>query len=434
MKENGATRFYAKRLAPNDNSKNQIYLGGDFSALNIIPYDNIYIDNNQRRSSKRDRAKASVFFSWVDENGRYRALNTQLILYPKYPEVRLSGFLVGCNNAPSQVMSSRDEGRVLFLGITHDGQVLGYAAGKDHPLAKEIDGIHTDLNKAGVLLEITPEPEYGDTKQQLLSKLKEIWQKEWILSQKLGPNGSPQPYSARNGGGYTLEAELGIRPNGYSEPDFMGWEIKQYGVKNFIQYQPKSPVTLMTPEPTGGDYACDVSKFIETYGYEDKKGNTNRRNFGGIYKCGSDYHKDTKLKLDLKGYDSKTGKITDLDNGGIALLTKNEGIAALWKFTKLLEHWNRKHARAAYVPSMHKELPSSYCYGSRVLLCEHTDFISLFLRAVSQGIVYYDPGIKKIMTKSGKWEIKRRSQFRIKHNDLNVLYKISKLEFLNLYI
>ncbi len=30
-----------------------------------------------------------------------------------------------------------------------------------------------------------------------------------------------------------LEAELGVTPNGYSEPDFMGWEIKQFGVKKF---------------------------------------------------------------------------------------------------------------------------------------------------------------------------------------------------------
>lgn len=30
MKSYGAVRFYAKKLAPNDNSKNQVYLGGIF--------------------------------------------------------------------------------------------------------------------------------------------------------------------------------------------------------------------------------------------------------------------------------------------------------------------------------------------------------------------------------------------------------------------
>ena len=35
MRHHGATRIYAKNLAPNDNSKNQVYLGGDFSALTL---------------------------------------------------------------------------------------------------------------------------------------------------------------------------------------------------------------------------------------------------------------------------------------------------------------------------------------------------------------------------------------------------------------
>ena len=55
----------------------------------------------------------------------------------------------------------------------------------------------------------------------------------------------------------TLEAELGITPNGYAEPDFMGWEVKQYGVTDFIAIRPRSPVTLMTPEPTGGIYRTE---------------------------------------------------------------------------------------------------------------------------------------------------------------------------------
>ncbi|MEO0062747.1 MAG: hypothetical protein RLZZ08_1307, partial [Pseudomonadota bacterium] len=34
---------------------------------------------------------------------------------------------------------------------------------------------------------------------------------------------------------YTLEAELGITPNGIAEPDFQGWEVKQYGVRDFVR-------------------------------------------------------------------------------------------------------------------------------------------------------------------------------------------------------
>src|SRR3546814_3570082 len=108
---------------------------------------------------------------------------------------------------------------------------------------------------------------------QLISELHRIWQLQWIASQKLAPDGTKAPYAARNGGGYTLEAELGITPNGYAEPDFMGWEIKQYGVRDFVSFRPKSPVTLMTPEPTGGVYRTEgVAAFMKRFGYPDQNG------------------------------------------------------------------------------------------------------------------------------------------------------------------
>lgn len=421
MKEHGANRFYAKKLAPNDNSKNQVYLGGDFSALNIIPHLSVRTDSDDKAGSKRDRAKAKVLLSWVDENGCYDAPNTQLILYPKYPEVRMSGFLRGCPEAPSCIMNVRDEGRVLFLGITNDGRVLGYAVASDHPLAKMLSA-RTGLVETGVFLEIPSDPDESSSRVQLIAKLREITRKRWISSQKLGPDGRPHPYAARNGGGYTLEAELGILPNGYSEPDYLGWEIKQYGVRDFKNFQPKSPVTLMTPEPTGGLYKDEgVAAFLGQFGYGDKSGKPDRINFGGVYAIGRGFHKDTGLSLDLLGYDREIGKITDMD-GGLALVSKDDEIAALWKFTGIMEHWNRKHAQAAYIPSMFCSSPPSYAYGARVLLCEQTDF-SLFLKAVSAGLVYYDPAIKMEKASTDNPAIKRRSQFRVKHTNLAQLYR-----------
>ena len=124
MATHGAVRFYAKRLAPNDNSKNQVYLGGGFGALNIIPHGPVEGDDSNRAGSVRDRAKAMVRFYWLDDDGRALAPDAQLILYPKYPEVRMSGFLRGAERAPNVLMKSRDEGRVLFFGICADGGVL----------------------------------------------------------------------------------------------------------------------------------------------------------------------------------------------------------------------------------------------------------------------------------------------------------------------
>ena len=420
MKSHGATRFYAKKLAPNDNSKNQVYLGGDFSALNIIPHHAIRTDDTETGGSKRDRAKADISFSWVDEYGRHEAPHAQLILYPKYPEVRMSGFLKGARNAPSDVMTTRDEGRVLFIGITRDGKLLGYAAGADSPLAREVWS-KAGLNEVGVFLELPPNPGMEDTREQLLARLTEIYNRHWILSQKLGPDGVPRPYKARNGGGYTLEAELGITPNGYSDPDFLGWEIKQYRVRDFSGYQSMGPVTLMTPEPTGGIYRDQgVAGFMHRYGYPDKSGKPDRVNFGGIYACNRDFHADTGLRLALQGYDHESGKITDM-TGGIVLLSRQDEVAASWRFTGLMEHWTRKHAQAAYVPSLYREPPPEYAYGPKVLLCEQTDF-SLFLKAVADCTVYYDPAIKMEDASSDSPAIKRRSQFRIRHDQLVKMY------------
>src|SRR3546814_6751660 len=112
-------------------------------ALNIIPHGNIYTDDADVAGAVRDRAKAAVDFYWIDDAGRHHAPNTGLILYPKYPEVRMSGFLSGCRAAPAQIMRVRDEGRVLILGMTSQGEVLGYVATADDPVTAERSEEHT---------------------------------------------------------------------------------------------------------------------------------------------------------------------------------------------------------------------------------------------------------------------------------------------------
>ena len=170
-----------------------------------------------------------------------------------YPEVRMSGFLKGCKAAPSDLLTVRDEGRVLFFGVTSTGDVLGYATGANDPIATEMNA--REWQTVGVFIELPTDPNSKESPREiLLAELRRIYGMDWIMSQKLARDGTKVPYSARNGGGYTLEAELGITPNGVSEPDFMGWEVKQYAVNNFTKFLPKGPVTLMTPEPNGGIY------------------------------------------------------------------------------------------------------------------------------------------------------------------------------------
>ena len=212
-----------------------------------------------------------------------------------------------------------------------------------------------------------------------------------------------------------------IFSNGFSEPDFLGWEVKQHKVSKFERYE-TGVLTLMTPEPTGGYYKTGgVEAFIRKYGYPDKKGRPDRLNFGGVHVV-NQAHPTTKLTLQILGYDFTKQKITD-ENGSIALV-RNDKIAAAWYFADLLVHWNRKHNQAVYVPSIKRDDPTlQYHYGHLIRLCEGTDFLRL-LSAFAERKVYYDPGIKlENASDPVRKKTKRRSQFRIKSKYIPSLYK-----------
>ena len=423
MAEHGAERFLAKQLAANDNSKNQVFLGRSFHTLTLIPHGSIADDPSIIAGALRDRSKAAVDFWWLDEQGISPAPKAKLILYPKYPEVRMSGFLQGAQGSPNSILNSREEGRVLFLGICNDGRVIGHAVRRDHPAAKELISEHQNLEKAGVFLDLQPLITGGsDSKELMLQALLRVHQRGWITSQKLTSTGHKESYKARNGGGYTLEAELGIKPNGFSEPDFLGWEVKQYGVKDFKKFTPKSPITLMTPEPTGGIYRHDgIEKFMHSFGYPDKEGRPNRINFGGRYDSGKDFHAETGLKLVVQGFDLKERKIQNL-NGLVALVDRSDAVAASWSFAGIIDHWKRKHARSVYVPSLYRPDPPEYSYGAIVDVCEGTDLVDL-LHALATGIIFLDPALKMEANKASSPSIKRRNQFRVNHSNLAALYR-----------
>lgn len=413
-------KIFVKRLSPNDNSKNQVYLGGSFEILNILPVLNI--TSVAAGDWKRERFKASISFSWLGDEGQtFPAPQSQLILYPKYPEVRFSGFLSKCDNPPSELMTQRLDGRFLFFGVSDNNMVLGYVAGPDSELARELNNNKTD-NEKGVfrIIELS---ESSSDKSLLLSELYRIHKLEWIDAKRLDKSGNVVPCDSSNCGGYTLEAELGIKPNGFSEPDYLGWEIKQFGVRNFKNLD-NSVITLMTPEPTHGVYASEgAGTFLHRYGYPDRTGREDRINFGGIYKAGV-LNPGTNLVLHLIGFDPVIGKIKSA-GGSISLIDQNGNEAASWSFASVLKHWNRKHNQACYVPSL-SDISGArkYKFSEKVILGTGTDF-ELFLQEMAIGHIYYDPGIK-MENVSKKPKIKKRSQFRIKSKYLDQLYKKSE--------
>jgi hypothetical protein len=414
----GATRILAKPLVNNDNSKQQIYLGGSFEVLKAVPFGAVVANN----SVEVQNFKAPVSLYWLTESGDFEpARHSKLILYPKYPEVRLSGFLRGCSASPSKHMQPVPiserlpgeswDGRVLLLGTTADGKVLAALASANSVASSEFDHLRqsTDLTRIGVLYEI-PVRHITDTRLSLLNELRRIKDLGWVDSIRLNKFGQLQAYNARNGGGYTLEAMLGIKPNGRSEPDFLGWEVKVYGGDR---------VTLMTPEPDGGYYGLQGTEaFLRKYGY--------RRSddviyFTGIHKVGRLQEK-TGQTLSLDGFDPETKKITNV-NGGITLVDEEGNPAAIWTYCGLISHWGRKHANAAYIPYEKREPGKiEYRYLSPASLGVGTDFTK-YLNAMQAGMVVYDPGPKLTDASSDRSRVKARSQFRISVKNLSILYE-----------
>ncbi len=418
---NGCKKIYVKNLSPNDNSKNQVYFGGSFEILNILPLSEIVTE--EAGDWNKERFKAKINFSWFDDEGLiFPAPKAQLILYPKYPEVRFSGFLARCQKAPSKLMTQRLDGRLLFFSVSQSGTILGYVAAPNSEIANEFN--QTEFDSAHGVFSVIDLPKAKNNRAILLGELKRIHELDWITSKRLDSKGEILPCRAPNCGGYTLEAELGVTPNGYAEPDFMGWEIKQFGVANFNHTKSKA-ITLMTPEPTDGLYKTEGAEFfVRNYGYKDRLGRPDRLNFGGVHKIGERHHL-TNLEMRLIGFDVESGKIRNA-NGRISLIDINENEVASWSFVSMLKHWNRKHNQACYVPSLsEKDIERKYKYSNEIILGTGTDF-QLFLSQMAIGNIYYDPGIK-LENISTKPKIKKRSQFRIKSGFLPSLYKQNEI-------
>jgi hypothetical protein len=417
MLAHNVRRLLVKPLAPNDNSKNQVYLGGDLGVVNVIPASEPEAAATGKHNSPI--FKAPMSFSWLDEQGNAcRAPLAQMILYPQYPEVRFSGFLRGAEWAPSAVMTSRDPGRILVLGIGNDGNVFGFAANHDSAVSREIGDLG-ELESDGVFREIPLGADRTESRTRLLRSLCGIAQKGWIDPWRLGPDNLRLPCKGTNCVGVTLESELGITANGRSEPDFDGWEVKGHTVTN-LERPGTGVITLLTPEPNGGYYATEgAAAFVRKYGYADLLGREDRINFGGIHRVGMRAPR-TGLSLHLDGFDVPTGTMMNAF-GALQLIDDKGNVTAAWSFAGILAHWTRKHSKAAFVPATQRnEGQTQFRYGERVLLAEGTDYLRL-LEALAAGYVYLDPGIK-IENASTLPKLKRRNQFRVKFGDLKHLY------------
>ena len=425
FQDNGCSRVYVKTLAPNDNSKNQIFVGNDLSEVASIPTGEIELvrGTSLKKVASGSIIRASVDLQWISEGNAQRALNAKLIFYPQYPEVRFSGFLRGTSIAPSELLDpakrGREPGRLLLLGVNENLRSVFAVVLSSEATATVAVRSSLGNSRDGIFSIWNLEPASKEMFHSvLLNELWRIHEMGWIDGQRLSREGLI-PYRAQNGGGYTLEAELGIFPNGYSAPDFLGWEVKQHAVGTFSRPRAGN-ITLFTPEPDSGVYIEDGLKvFLREWG-KPRAGST-RLDFAGKHSFGIRSSR-TGLEMRVDGF--SMGDKTFDASGGIELIAADERVAASWSFEKLLQHWKRKHSNAVYVPSIsryvtHKsETIRQYMYGANVHLGVDTTFVK-FLDSLLNCELFYDPGIH--MTPGA--ETKKRNQFRVSSRNLSSLYE-----------
>lgn len=420
MHEHGAKRIIFKFLANNDNSKQQIYFGSDFDVLRVIPHGDLV---GEATLDKGVMYKAPLKLSWIDLFTDARpspAPSAQLIFYPRYPEVRMSGFLRGCTLAPSKLMQAptkkeraEREGsqRCLVFGICDDGTILAYSDEWGGQVVSDANEkvLSGRVKKiAGVFYELSGA--VNDERTQLISRVTEIFSGGPVRSCKLNKFGVFEDYNAPNGAGYTLESLFGIVPNGRSEPDFNGWELKSHRV---------GPITLMTPEPDLGSYRDDILSFVSTYGVASDF----RKDFTGRHMVNVPSIK-SGLTLHIEGYDPYSEEVVD-PQGGLMLRDSAGSLAAGWTFDKILTHWSRKHSKTAYVSYVKHDWDYPFFhFGAQLLLCEGAGLKQL-LKALYQNVVYHDPGIN-LKFINDRWAPKKRNQFRVLWKNIDQLYEVSE--------
>ena len=413
--KNGVSQIFVKELsAKQDNDKNQIYLGKDPSNFPGIFKERGPSNSKSKRKSEYGKNKVEILlnFFWLDHNGvKYHAPNTRIINYFQYPEIRLSGFLKGCSSSSvpdslRRVNQQKYGKRFLCLGVNENNEVLGFVVNEhEDPLCSNFP-VLAESSVSSIIKTHTIGYLGRDPKDLLINELKAIKRKGWHKSVRL-PKGydHPIPFKGNQGGGYTLEALLGIVSNSKKTPDKYGFEIKAHQ---------QQKVTLMTPvADLGYEGKSSFKNFMDRYGKKGKKDPT-RLVFNGLHRIGKN-QRSTNCTLRLSGYDPINKVLNqDSDKINIELFNNESGeIASGWSFKHFLESWCNKHQLACYVPyekrrCSDKRHDYEYNYGENILICEGTSVIRL-IRSIYDGNVFYDPGHTLYYDGRGK----KRPQWRV---------------------
>jgi hypothetical protein len=411
-----------KVLRRNHNSKNQIRLAPHLNDLAFLPFGEARV--HQGSSTKKGAPQAifhcDIDFLWIGPMGVAAAPEAKLAYHPQYPEVRLSGVLRGCPAAPSHLLRiderGSEAGRVLLLGVNRQkGTVHGLLVGAAAPLAGAIRELNLE-QRGSLLVWPLDGPAAKDLRRLILKDLCEVSRGDWHTSQRLTATGLV-PYVARNAGGTTLEALLGIIANSRSAPDKHGHEIKALGVSR-LERPRAVQVTLVDTAPDSGEYQnLGPAGFVRRHGHR----NPERFDFTGTHRIGK-LPPRTGARLEVMGYDDRHLRA----DGAVALIAGDGTVLMQWSFEKLIDHWSRKHALAVYVPSERRMVETAegparqYRYGNVVQVAAGTSF-TRFLDALVAGTICYDPGMSATPVEE-MGPAKIRNLFRISSRNLSCLY------------
>ena len=420
LQNHGANGAIIKELSKNHNDKNQVYSGSDFQPL--YPYFEFEFSNRTGSVSSKKGGKHAgkpilearfKSFFWIDKSGaEIPAKNLKMIIYPQYPEARLSGFDPVDGNMPPSLSiaytkANPEAKRYLLIARRGQGEALGMMIVNPLPsFADEIAGLGS-APQSRVWKKIQLNLDASSELKTLLSN---------IVSRthdgcRLVASGETVPFNGTQVCGFTLEKSLGIIPNSDKHGDFKGIELKTHTQKK---------VTLFTPEPDLGLYNKDFKDFMLKYGYQDGNG---AYRLTGIHKCGIRCDK-SGLTLSISNYDPFQKLASQADREIIiGLYSDDNFLAAGWSLPRLLNSWGAKHNEVVYVPSS-KQMnldedkreagyKFSVSFKNHVLWCRITSADKI-LQAIHKGTVYLDPAPKFVPLSPS--ETKRRSQWRV--NDI----------------
>jgi hypothetical protein len=425
-----------KKLAKNNNDKNQVYIHSNPDFLNGL-FD-LTFGHREPSTSKKKLGTGlpipeGVFneFYWLDtEHKQHKVPSCKAIFYAQYPEVRLSGFKTESGTIPASMsvnFTNEYPGYTRFLALGGDREGKTYAVMVVEPNSKFLKdfeelGYHPDSKACKVIRVATAET----ASEQLKTLLRERIGGKSIKGCRLSSQGVTLPFNGTQVHGYTLEHELGIATNASKEGDIFGIELKCFTNKK---------LTLFTPEPDGGLYAESFDQFMRKYGYTKEA----VYRFTGLHRVGT---QSERSGLSLRVLCSKKGKADNqlvdydpskkfkdqLQNLQVVLMDDDDNTAASWSLTRLLGNWGIKHNEVVYVPAtvrdneIREEVEQGYkkrvYFDDEVLWCKGSSIEQMIL-AIVNGIIFLDPAPK--LDLDNPKNNKRRSQWR-----LNNIYRDSK--------